>query len=345
MSSLKSLVRSVVLHAARVCGVFELCRRRTRRALRILCYHGGAIHDEHRYSPGTFIRDTVFRRRMAHVQSKGYPIVPLADAVERLRAGTLPDYATVITIDDGWVGTHERLLPVLESHGFESTLYVTSYYVEKQTQVFNMFVGYLLWKHADQSVNLHALDSSLEGVFALGDVSARDRAFRLIDEFGQQLPDAAARQALAERLATLLGNTDLERCPRLFSLMSPDEVRDAQARGMDIQLHTHRHHLPADSEAAMNQELDDNAASLGRITDKSFDHFCYPSGIYEDVQLPWLTARGLATATTVAHGFNYPETPHLELRRLLDSDAFSDIEFEAELCGFFEVFRRRRYAA
>jgi hypothetical protein len=36
---------------------------------------------------------------------------------------------------------------------------------------------------------------------------------------------------------------------------------------------------------------------------------------------------------------NYPETPKLLLRRFLDSDIVSDIEFEAEICGFGELIR------
>jgi len=58
--------------------------------------------------------------------------------------GTLPDYATVITIDDGWLGTYEKLVPILRRRRFSATLYVTTYYAVKKTAVFEMFVPYLL---------------------------------------------------------------------------------------------------------------------------------------------------------------------------------------------------------
>jgi hypothetical protein len=40
------------------------------------------------------------------------------------------------------------------------------------------------------------------------------------------------------------------------------------------------------------------------------------------------------------HGFNRSTTPKLELRRFLDSEAISFLEFEAEMCGFFELIRK-----
>ena len=52
-----------------------------------------------------------------------------------------------------------------------------------------------------------------------------------------------------------------------------------------------------------------------------------------------LAQLGIASAVTTDTGFNGPDTPKGELRRILDSEAMAPIEFEAEVCGFRALFR------
>ena len=92
----------------------------------------------------------------------------------------------------------------------------------------------------------------------------------------------------------------------------------------------------------MEREIRDNAAVLEPIAGSAREHFCYPSGKYDLSQIPWLEQLGVRTATTVAPGFSYRNTPKMLLPRILDSEAVSDIEFEAELSGFVELTRRLR---
>ena len=85
-----------------------------------------------------------FERRMRFLSDARYPVVPLGEALENLEQGTLRKNATVITIDDGWYGTFKLQYPVLRKHGFPATLYIASYYLENQTQVFNVALSYVL---------------------------------------------------------------------------------------------------------------------------------------------------------------------------------------------------------
>ncbi len=123
--------------------------------------------------------------------------------------------------------------------------------------------------------------------------------------------------------------------------LDPRQIGELAADGVDIQLHTHRHILPADR-AGVEREIRDNAAVLEPIAGSAREHFCYPSGIYDASRLPWLEALGIRSATTVAPGFGYRDTPRMELPRILDSEALADIEFEAEMSGFIELTRKLR---
>src|SRR5205823_12130271 len=72
------------LHIMRFFGLFQVARYITRDGLRIICYHGFAIAEEYKYRSNLFIRDDLFRRRMAYLRREGYPILPLSEAVEAL---------------------------------------------------------------------------------------------------------------------------------------------------------------------------------------------------------------------------------------------------------------------
>src|SRR3546814_10697126 len=83
-----------------------------------------------------------FAARMALLARQGYPVIALDIAVAALPTGQWPRGATIVTIDDGWFGTYRQMAPVLRAHGFPALLYIASYYLDKQTQVFNVAASY-----------------------------------------------------------------------------------------------------------------------------------------------------------------------------------------------------------
>ena len=55
-----------------------------------------------------------FRRRMQTLKNFGCNVLPLAEALTRLRNGTLPDRAVTITFDDGLHDYYSVAYPILE---------------------------------------------------------------------------------------------------------------------------------------------------------------------------------------------------------------------------------------
>lgn len=338
-------IKTLILLTARSLGAFHLARWLTRHQLRVLCYHGAALVDEHAFRGGLFISPARFRRRLDYLARARYPVLELGAAVVKLRDGSLPANATAITIDDGWVGTATEMAPALHAHRFPAMLYVATYYVEKQTQVFNVAVDYVLWRAAPQRLRLEDIDPELHGRYDIGVPAAREQVSAALIERAAGLPDAVDRQALLRRVCAVVGvDADALERSRAIAFMTSDEARKLQDLGIDLQLHTHRHRLPTESAAALCAELDDNRRALGGVARAPLVHFCYPSGEYEARQLPWLAEAGVTTATTTRTGFNYRNTPALELRRFLDAENITDLEFEAEMCGFLELMRRLRRA-
>ena len=337
----RTSVRSSLLSLFKFAGLFALAGWITRRHLRILCYHGAELIDESAFKPGLFIGKETFRRRMKLVQESRYRVRPLGEAVEALVSGNLEAHTVVITIDDGWFGTYELMAPVLKEFGFPATLYVSTYYMEKQTQVFNVAVDYAIWKAGARTLALQDVDESLSGSFDLDQGGDRRRAANAIVSFAEQGRTADDRQAILIRLCDVL---DVDSRPivdkRLMAFMTRDEAKQLAESNIDIQLHTHRHCFPDDSFESTEREIEDNRRSIAGIETSELEHFCYPSGEYTQKQIPWLESLGVTSATTTEIGINSRHQSRFELRRILDSEDLSDVEIEAELSGFAYLLRR-----
>lgn len=342
---MKKAVLLVILRVAKLAGLFGLARRLTARDLRILCYHGAALRDEHHFRPSLFMSKETFAARMDFLHRQGYPVITLDAAVDGLPQGDWPRGATVVTIDDGWFGTYRQMQPALGARGFPATLYIASYYFDRQTQVFNVAANYVLWRAGSQLLDLAQVAEALSGRYELADAGQRAAAWRCLDDFAETLENAEARQALFRRLCGVLGLDagEIER-ERICAFMGIEEARELQASGIDIQLHSHRHRFPAESFEAARAEIEDNRRALAPVGNPTLRHFCYPSGDYEAGQLAWLGRLGIASATTTDRGFTRAGDSPYELRRFLDSEEISSLEFEAEMSGFFELIRRGGYA-
>jgi peptidoglycan/xylan/chitin deacetylase (PgdA/CDA1 family) len=102
--------------------------------------------------------------------------------------------------------------------------------------------------------------------------------------------------------------------------------------------------MPLSDHSLVREEIAENRALLRDLTTSHLDHFCYPSGEYDLRVLGLLRSLGVRSATTCKAGFNYPGDDPLQLRRFLDGENVSEIEFEAELSGAFEIARHVRSA-
>ena len=325
---------------ARTAGLFRVSRLLTRDALRIVCWHGTSLADEHRVFPGLFLSPDDLERRLLALHR--HPVLPLEEAVRRLRAGTLPPAAVALTIDDGFFGTLRHAWPALQRHGFPATLYVTSYHLRSGTPVFRLLVQWVFQETGEPVLDLSQLGVGMVGAVRMIPGPARTEAMWRLIRHAEERMSEAERQVLADRIASALA-VDLApvRDGRWLSLASGEELGAAARDGLDVQLHTHRHRFPLDRERAL-RELRDNRAVLEPIAGRSLRHFCYPSGYFRPEHLPWLEEAQVESATTCDPGMNWRGDSLLTLRRFLDRSDLSPLEFEAELSGFSEVLRQGR---
>lgn len=335
-------IKNRFLSVCKSLGLFRVARHVTRGRLRIVCYHAFEVMDESNFRPRLFMRGETFEHRMKLLRKQAFAILPLEEALERLANRTLPSSAVVLTIDDGFFSVLSVAGPVLQRYRLPATLYLTSYYAAKQNPIFSLAVQYLFWKSPKTVVDLSTLGVPMLERVTLADVSATNHAIEQVILHGETFCDELKRCALARELGQCLDvDYDALVRSRMVTVLSADEIRSVSRGLLDIQLHTHRHRLP-ESEEAVRQEIKDNRDFLQGLVEKPLRHLCYPSGVWSRRLWPWLADLQITSATTCMPGLNGPETPRLALRRFLDGEDVSEIEFESELSGFSEVLRSAR---
>jgi peptidoglycan/xylan/chitin deacetylase (PgdA/CDA1 family) len=312
-------LKNAALRIAGFAGLSALARRATASRLRILCYHGLWVTPGRDFGNCTFIAPEQFRSRMERLKRSGRPVLPLAEAAERLNENRLPDAAVVITIDDGWVSTFTHMLPVLESLGLPATLYAATWYSGRDLPVVNVAVDYLRHAARRLDIDAHAVVADIEAL----PVEDRLGALR---RFGASL---GVDEGWLER--------------RQFNIMSAEELAEAHRRGLDIQLHTHRHIDIAAKVDALPREIEENRAFLrAALGDVPLEHFCHPSGSNHPRARELLAACGIRSSTLVEEGLNEAGSDPLALRRFLDGRRVSDVEFDAYLSGTLHYLRQAR---
>ncbi|MGX5172732.1 polysaccharide deacetylase family protein [Aliikangiella sp. IMCC44653] len=333
-------LKLVIYYIAKYTGLFALAKSKTKNKLRILCYHGTSFHQEHKTFDWLFIRPTLLKQRLETIKKYQLNVVGLDQAVDMLEQNKIEDYATVITFDDGWSGMYNHAAPILKSFNFPWTLYVSSYYMQKQTMVFNIVLQHLIRNGNKQTVTLNEPFCGLQGEFDLTGPVIQTAFYKGIIQYADAHLSATQKQALLPQLDQLL-DSDLSELIQhdCYRYITTEQCKALFNDGVDIQLHTHRHIFPPSDYATARKELLENKEILDEITQTDTRHFCYPSGVYGETSFKVLKEFNIRSATNCMPGLNDSSTPKLMLRRFLDGENIKQIEFEAELSGFAEYFR------
>ncbi len=337
-------LKQAALVGLRTFGAFNLVQGSNwrRKRLLILGYHGLSLEDEHLWNPDLFMHPDCFRSRLQLLKDRGCAVLPLGEAVQRLYANDLPENSVALTFDDGYYDFYRQAHPILREFNFPATVYLTTFYVHYNRPIWDAMCAYLLWKGRDATLNLRAITGQGENLNLSSD-AARTVAYDHLFGFARrQKLSAEEKDELAAKLAERLGiDYDAVRARRIIHLLTPGEVSQLAAEGVDIQLHTHRHRSPMNRQL-FSQEIEENRDDIQAMTGSQALHFCYPSGIFDEAFVPWLEDLGVASATTCEPGLASAGSQRLLLPRLVDSMLLSPIEFEGWLTGVSATFPQRQ---
>jgi peptidoglycan/xylan/chitin deacetylase (PgdA/CDA1 family) len=341
-------IKRRTLDAAQGAGVLSIARESSWRGRRLLIlgYHGVSTDDEHEWDGALYMPPALLRRRFEVLRDGRYTVLPLGEALERLRDGSLPPRAVALTFDDGAYDFYSQARPLLEEFGYPATVYLTTYYSTFQRPVFNTMLRYMLWKARGSALDAIGLTAS-GAPLQLGTELQREAAFSAIASWcaAQHLSGNekdAVLVTVAERLKLDYRGL-LSR--RFLHLMSPDEIGRLPRDLIRVELHTHRHRVPTEFRA-FEREITENQRAIAAATNGAVaTHFCYPSGVTHPLFPTWLAQLGVVSATTCFPGIASRGSDPFLLPRLIDTTGVADVEFESWLSGAAAFLPRRRVRA
>ncbi|MGH7560651.1 MAG: polysaccharide deacetylase family protein [Gemmatimonadales bacterium] len=266
-------------------GVDRLWSPWSRRALPVLTLHRFA--DAERGIAG--FPAEALRAQLRLLSQRGYRVLPLGDALNRLEAGEPLARAVVLTVDDGYADFFRVALPVLEEFSCPVTLFVTT-----------GFVDGTLWMWWDQVAWVLERDGRA--------VDAPARVATL-----KRLPDTERRAAIAG-LARGTGVTIPAVPPERYAPVTWDQLRAATTRGVTVGPHTVSHPiLSRCDDAAVETEVKDSWERLrSECGAAALPVFCYPNGGAGDQssrEESILARLGFRAAFTTIPGFVRAHSP------------------------------------
>lgn len=334
-------LKNAFFSICRCLGLFWLARKWFRKRLLIIGYHAFEQADESMLSGMMFISTDLLEQRLEYLRKAGYRFLSLDDALVKLKQNQLPDHSVVITIDDGFYSALKLAGPLLTRLKIPATLYLTSYYADKGSDVFGLAVRYILAKSNVENADVNSLPIPQWLIAKYGEDVTEVQIFEVeLIRYGEGQLSDEERTKLLDSLAECF-EVSLEdlRTLKSFKIVGGEDIRQFQQHGIDVQLHTHRHRLPIEN-GEVEREILDNRSYLTGYTDQDLVHFCYPSGIWSPEHPRLLAAQGVKSAVTCDPGFNDENTSPLALYRFIDGSPLSQLEFEAEVSGVRQILRK-----
>lgn len=279
-----------------------------RRQLLVLTYHRILP------APDPLLPDEVdagrFERELGFLVQH-FRVLPLVEAVERLRRRSLPARALCITLDDGYANNCDIALPILRRHSVPATCFVASGFVGGGLMWNDVVIEAIRGARAGQ-VNLRRHGLGLHELASIGD---RCRAVNFLLTAIKHLPPAER----AARVEAILAAT--EQVPARGQMMSEQQIRLLHQSGVEIGAHTVTHPILTRLDAgSARREIEDSRRQLGEIVRAPIRTFAYPNGRpgsdYAVEHVRMVREAGYEAAVSTAWGAARRRSDVLQLPRL-----------------------------
>ncbi|MDL1866023.1 polysaccharide deacetylase family protein [Betaproteobacteria bacterium PRO4] len=247
--------------------------------------------------------------------ARNFHILPLAEAANHLRNGTLPNRAACITFDDGYADNAEIALPLLQKYGLPATFFIAAGFLDGGRMWNDTVIESVRLARGDQ-LDLSAIDLGNHDIATL---EQRRKTLNLLIGKLKYLPHGT-RASQIEKLRTLIS----AKLPDNL-MMTSAQVRQLHDAGMEIGGHTLTHPILASiDETAARMEITKGKAKLEAITGTPLRLFAYPNGKpgkdYLSAHVEMVKDAGFEAAVSTAWGAARQDSDLFQLPRFTPWD-------------------------
>lgn len=248
--------------------------------------------------------------------ARWFQVMPLDEAVSRLRSANLPARAVAITFDDGYADNATIALPVLERHGMSATFFIATSFLDggrmwndSLIETVRAFRGDVL-DLRDAGLGSYEVDSIGKRRVAIGTLL---RQIKYLDPVKRQ-----GTVALVQELVRSVLPHDL--------MMSARQVIQLRQAGMQIGAHTRTHPILSKlPDAQVADEIRGSKDFLESLLQEPVDLFAYPNGKpgkdYLDQHAQIVRQAGFIAAVSTAPGVASIATDPFQLPRFTPWDS------------------------
>ena len=248
-----------------------------------------------------------------------FNVIPLTDAVQRLKLGSLPARALAISFDDGYADNQLVALPILQRHCLPATCFVTTGFLDGGC-MWNDRVIEAVRRTTRLSVDVPEGATGAGFAMSLASVVQRRAAVSALLNRIKYL-DAAERQRAVDRVVR-----DCDVVLPGDLMLSTHQLRAwSSAPGMSVGAHTVRHPILKSLGAeAARAEIRDGSRQLADLVQQPIQVFAYPNGkpgfdfTARDVAL--VKEQGFVGAVSTAWGAASAQSDPFQLPRFMPWD-------------------------
>ena len=244
-----------------------------------------------------------------------FNVLPLEEAVERLKKGSLPACAAVITFDDGYADNLLHAAPILQRYGLHATFFIASGFLD----------GGRMWNdtliESVRNATVLEIDCSDLGLgrLSIESVAEKRTALERLIPAIKHLP-GEARMEKVERVR--------EACAALLPeglMMTSTQLRALRELGMGIGAHTCNHPILAKTDPRIAQkEITENKDFLEALLGEKIRLFAYPNGKlgqdYTAEHVEMVRQAGFSAAVTTNWGVSNRQSDYYQLPRFTPWD-------------------------
>ena len=284
----------------------------TRGRLSILIFHRVAA------APDALLQgemDALHFDRILGWVGRGFQVLPLADALQRLTSGTLAPRAAAITFDDGYLDNHSVALPLLQRHGMPATFFIATDYLDGGMMFNDAIIASI---RATQRATL-GLEALGLGVLPVATIEQRRAALQRVIAAVKYLGPAERNRAV-QALQQAAGTA-----PAGDPMMKRRHLVDLLSAGMSIGAHTCSHPILSRlADPLALREIRDSKVRLESELGVEVPLFAYPNGKpgtdYTAAHAEMVRACGFRAAVSTAPGAASQASDVFQLPRFLPWD-------------------------
>ncbi len=246
---------------------------------------------------------------------RGFQVLPLADALQRLTSGTLVPRAAAITFDDGYLDNHAVALPLLQRHGLTASFFIATDFLDGG-MMFNDAIIASIRDTRRATLGLEALGL---GELPVSTLEQRRDALRRVISTVKYL-DPAERDRAVQALHHAAGTA-----PAGDPMMQRRHLAELLSAGMSVGAHTCSHPILARlADPLALREIRDSKVRLETELGVEAPLFAYPNGRpgtdYTAAHAEMVRACGFRGAVSTAPGAASHASDVFQMPRFLPWD-------------------------